>query len=224
MGIATGPVVVGEVLGGGTEARERGVVGETPYLAAQLQGAAEPGAVVADGVTRRLTGAVFAWADLGGAELKGMPRPVRAWRALGEGSVESRFKALRTAAVHQPMLGREEELGLLLRRWRHAVAGEGQVVLLRGEAAIGKSRLTAALREVLAGEDHEAFVLDCSPQHADSALRPVVARLERTAGLAPGDAPEVRLSKLEPLLAPLDPPPEDVALVAELLAVPTLGR
>src|SRR3712207_2568892 len=107
------------------------------------------------------------------------------------------------------MVGRAEEL--LLRRWRCAREGEGQVVLLRGEAGIGKSRLTAALREALAGEDHEELVLDCSPQHTDSALRPVIARLERAAGLAAVDAPETRLARLETLLAPLGPPPKDVA-------------
>ena len=148
---------------------------------------------------------------------------MRAWRALGESGVESRFEALRSGRT-APLVGREEELELLLRRWRRARSGEGQVVLLRGEAGIGKSRLAAALREALAGEEHEELALYCSPQHTDSALHPVIARLERAAGLAPGDAPEERLAKLEALLAPLDPPPEDVALIAELLSVPTLGR
>jgi class 3 adenylate cyclase len=222
VGIATGPVVVGEVLGEG-EARERGVVGETPNLAARLQGAAEPGAVMADEATRRLTGALFAWTDLGGIEVKGLPGPVRAWRALGESGVESRFEALRAGAA-APMLGRDEELELLLRRWRRARGGEGQVVLLRGEPGIGKSRLAAALREALAAEEREELVLFCSPQHADSPLRPVMARLERAAGLAATDAPEARLSRLEALLLPLDPPAADVALLADMLSVPTLGR
>jgi len=156
VGIATGPVVVGEVLGEG-EARERGVVGETPNLAARLQGLAEPGAVVLDDATRRLAGALFEWADLGTAAVKGVPRPVRAWRALGESGIESRFEALRGGHQAVPLIGREEELELLLRRWRRARAGEGQVVLLGGEAGIGKSRLAAALRGALAegGEEHE---------------------------------------------------------------------
>ncbi|MFC7477919.1 AAA family ATPase [Dankookia sp. GCM10030260] len=220
-GLATGEVVVGEVLGEG-EARERGVVGETPNLAARLQAVAEPGAVVADAATRRLTGALFAWEDMGEAEVKGLLRPVRAWRALGESGVESRFEALRSDAA-APMVGREEELELLLRRWRRVRAGEGQVVLLRGEPGIGKSRLTAALLEAIA-EEHEEMVFQCSPQHTDSALRPVVARLEHAADLAPSDAPVARLAKLEAWLLPLDPPPGDVALVADLLSVPTLGR
>jgi hypothetical protein len=125
-------------------AREHGVAGEVPNLAARLQGLAGPGAVVADAATRRITGALFAWADLGTAERKGFPRPVRAWRALGEGQVESRFEALRAGAGLPPLVGRGEELELLLRLWRRARAGEGQVVLLGGEAGIGKSRLTAA--------------------------------------------------------------------------------
>ena len=185
VGIATGPVVVGEVLGEG-EARERGVVGETPNLAARLQALAGPGAVVLDDATRRLTGTLFDCADLGAITLNGLPHPVRTWRALAEGAIESRFEALR-AGHAAPLVGREEELELLLRRWRRACSGEGQVVLLRGEAGIGKSRLTAALREALAAaEVHEHLVLCCSPQHTDSPLRPVIARLERAAGLAPG--------------------------------------
>ena len=141
----------------------------------------------------------------------------------GDSGVESRFEALRTGTA-MPMLGRGEELELLLHRWRRVRAGEGQVALLRGEAGIGKSRLTAALREALAGEEREELVLDCSPQHTDSPLRPVVARLERAAGIAATDAPETRLAKLEALLLPLEPPPEDVALLADLLLVPKLGR
>jgi class 3 adenylate cyclase/tetratricopeptide (TPR) repeat protein len=222
VGIATGPVVVGDILGEGA-ARERGVVGETPNLAASLQALAAPGAVVVDDVTHRLTGAMFAWADLGAATLKGVSRPVRARQALGESGIESRFEALR-GGHPAPLVGREEELELLLRRWHRARAGEGQVVLLRGEAGIGKSRLTAALQQALADEVHEAFVLFGSPQHTDSALHPIIDRLERAAGLSPGDAPEARLAKLEALLTPLALPPGDVTLIAELLAMPTLGR
>ena len=223
VGIATGPVVVGEVLGKG-EARERGVVGETPNLAARLQATADPGAVVADAATRRLTGTLFAWADLGGREVKGLPGPVRAWHALGGSDVESRFEALRAAGTHLPLIGRGEQLELLVRCWHRARGGEGQVALVRGEAGIGKSRLAAALREALRGEEHEAFALFCSPQHTDSALHPVVSRLERAADLVPSDAPKERLAKLEALLAPLDPLPEDAALIAELLSVRPLGR
>ena len=224
VGLATGEVIVGELLGEGTAARERGVVGEAPNRAARLQAGAEPGAVVADEATRGLTGTLFAWTDLGAADLKGLPDLVRAWRALGQSGVESRFEALRVGTRAGPMLGREEELELLLRRWHQARAGQGRVVLLRGEAGIGKSRLTAALQEALSDEIREELVFFCSPQHTNSALRPVTSRLERAAAFTSGDLPEVRLVKLEALLIPLDPPADDVALVAELLGVPTLGR
>jgi len=224
VGLATGEVVVGDVLGEAA-ARQCAVVGATPNLAARLQAIAAPGAVLACSMTRCLTGALFAWEALEPLTLKGLGHGIVPFRALGESGVESRFEALRRDNA-APLVGRDEELELLLRRWRRARAGVGQVVLLRGEAGIGKSRLAAALRDALvaSGEAHQELALYCSPQHTDSALQPVVARLERAAGLAPSDTPEARLAKLEALLLPLGPPPEDVALVAELLSVPTLGR
>ena len=222
VGIATGPVVAGDQRGEGS-ARQLGVVGETPNLAARLQALAEPGAIVADAITRRLTGDLFSWADLGEMKLKGLPAPVRAWRALGQSGIESRFEALRSGRA-RPLVGRHEELELLLRRWQRARAGDGQVVLLRGEAGIGKSRLTAALQEALRTEKHEGFILYGSPQHTERLLHPIVARLERAAGLGPGDTLEQRIAKLEVLLTPLNPPAEDVSLIAELLSVPTQGR
>ena len=224
VGIATGSVVVGEVLGEG-EARERGVVGETPNLAARLQVLAEPGQVVADAATRRLTGALFEYSDLGDAELKGLPHPVRAWRALREGRIENRFEALRSGAAPPPLVGREEELELLLQRWRQARDGEGQVVLLGGEAGIGKSRLAAALRQTLAdnAEEHERLDWFCAPQYRDSALQPVIAWLERAAAIASEDAPQAKLTKLRALLAPGDPTQEEVGLVADLLGLRAEG-
>jgi class 3 adenylate cyclase/predicted ATPase len=224
VGIATGEVIVGDLLGEGA-ARERAVVGATPNLAARLQSMAPPGGVLACPATRRLTGTLFAWEPLGPLALKGLGGEVLPARALGESGVESRFEALRRG-YETPLIGREEELDLLLRRWRRACRGEGQVVLLRGEAGIGKSRLAATLRDALAteGAAHEELAFYGSPQHMDSALQPVVARLERVAGLAPSDPPEARLAKLEALVLPLDPPAGDMALLAELLSVPTLCR
>ncbi|MDO9707202.1 ATP-binding protein [Paracraurococcus lichenis] len=224
VGIATGEVVVGDLLGEG-EARERAMVGATPNLAARLQAMAAPGTVLACPVTRRLTGTLFDWEALGPQALKGLGEAVLPSRALAESSVESRFEALRRGLA-VPLVGREEELELLLRRWRRARAGEGQVVLLRGEAGIGKSRLAATLREALAesGEPHRALTFSCQPQARDSALQPVILRMERAAGLLPEDPPEARLAKLEAILLPLAPPPEHVAAIAELLSVPTLGR
>jgi hypothetical protein len=185
---------------------------------------AEPGAVVLDEATRRLTGALFEWADLGTAELKGFRHPVRAWRALREGQVESRFVALRSGGAAPPLVGRDEELELLLRLWRRARAGEGQVVLLGGEAGIGKSRLVAALREALRGDGHERLDWFCAPQHRGSALHPVITRLERAAAFAPSDAPEAKLAKLRALLAPGDPTQEEVGLVADLLGLRAEGH
>jgi class 3 adenylate cyclase len=152
VGIATGLVVVGEPIGSG-EAQERGIVGETPNLAARLQGIAEPNAVVIAQSTRRLLGNLFELQDLGAKDLKGIAEPVRAWAALRPSAVESRFDALHGSGLTE-LVGREEELELLLRRWSKAKTGEGQVVLLSGEAGIGKSRLTAALLERLAAEPH----------------------------------------------------------------------
>ena len=219
VGIATGSVVVGEVLGEG-EARERGVLGETPNLAARLQALAEPGAVVVGPTTRALLGDLFEWRDLGAAELRGLAEPVRAWQVLRPSAVASRFEALHAAATLTPLVGRQDELGLLQRRWRRARAGEGQVVLLSGEPGIGKSRLAAAWQERLEGEPHLRMRHFCSPQHAGSALFPVIGRLERAAGFAREDTAEAKGRKLRALLARTATAPRDVALLAELLSLP----
>src|SRR5215467_13297804 len=180
VGIATGLVVVGDLVGSG-EAQERGVVGETPNLAARLQGiAAAKTVVVAEG-TRRLLGNLFELEDLGPKDLRGIAGPARAWAALRASTMESRFEALHTSGL-TALVGREEESELLLGRWARAKTGEGQVVLLSGEAGIGKSRLTAALLERLVGEPHTRLRYFCSPQHTDSALYPSIAQLERAAG------------------------------------------
>ena len=168
VGIATGLVVVGDLIGSGA-AQEQTVVGETPNLAARLQGVAEPNTVVIAESTRKLLGNLFELEDLGASELKGIADPVRAWAALRPSSVESRFEALHASGLTE-LVGREEELELLLRRWSKATSGEGQAVLLSGEAGIGKSRLTAALLERLTDEPHIRLRYFCSPQHTDSAL------------------------------------------------------
>ena len=147
VGIATGLVVVGELVGAG-EAQERNVVGETPNLAARLQAAAVPNSVVISATTRRLAGELFAYEEIEPTKLKGFADPITAFRVLRERSVASRFEALRAASL-TPMVGREEEIELLLRRWQQIKNGEGRVVLLSGEAGIGKSRLIAALEDKL---------------------------------------------------------------------------
>src|SRR5437764_2352843 len=190
VGIATGLVVVGHLIPSG-ESEERGIVGETPNLAARLQSIAEPNMVVIAESTRRLLGSFFQLDDLGTRSLKGIGGPVRAWAALRASSVEGRFEAMHATGL-TALVGREEESELLLRRWSKAKTNKGQVVLLSGEAGIGKSRLTAALLERLA-EPHTRLRYFCSPQRTDSALFPIIGQIERAAGLAHGDHPKARL-------------------------------
>jgi class 3 adenylate cyclase/tetratricopeptide (TPR) repeat protein len=222
VGIATGTVVVGDLLGSG-EAHERGVVGNTPNLAARLQSIAAPDSVVIADGTRRLLGNLFEVSPLGPQELKGIAGWTRAFVALRESSQESRFEALHASGVSE-LVGREEETDLLLRRWKKAAAGEGQVVLLSGEAGIGKSRLMAEILERLAGEPHVRLRYFCSPQHTDGALYPIIAQLERAAGLSREDAPRTKLDKLDALLATTSTPREEAALLAEMLSLANDGR
>src|SRR5271165_641929 len=222
VGVATGNVVVGDLLGSG-EAQERGVVGDTPNLAARLQNIAATDSVVIGEGTRKLLGDLFELRDLGPQDLKGVAAPTRAYVALSESSRESRFDALHAEGL-TALVGREEETELLLRRWMKAKAGEGQVVLLSGEAGIGKSRLTAEFLQRLSGEPHQRLRYFCSPQHTDSALYPIIAHLERAAGLAREDGPKTKLDKLEARLATPPTSREDVALLAAMLSLPNDGR
>ena len=175
------------------------IVGETPNLA-RLQGIAEPNTVVIAEATRRLLGNLFELRDLGPKELKGIAGPVKAFAVLRASSVESRFEAMHPGGL-TALVGREEELGLLFRRWARGKTGEGQVVLLSGEAGIGKSRLAAAFMEEIAVEPHTRLRYFCSPQHTDSAFYPIIGQFERAAGFAHGDTPQTKLDKLDALLA-----------------------
>jgi class 3 adenylate cyclase/tetratricopeptide (TPR) repeat protein len=222
VGIATGLVVVGDLIGSG-EAQERGIVGETPNLAARLQGIAEPNTIVIAEGTRRLLGNLFEVQDLGARDLKGIAKPARAWAVVRASSVESRFEALHAAGL-TALVGREEELERLLRRWARAKTSEGQVVLLSGEAGIGKSRLTAALMEHLAAEPHTRLRYFCSPQHADSAFYPIIHQMERAAGITHDDALPTKLDKLDAMLAQSSTSTHDAALFAEMLSLPNDGR
>jgi class 3 adenylate cyclase len=219
VGIATGRVVVGDLIGEGA-AQEAAVVGDTPNLAARLQALAEPGAVVISSSTRRLVGGLFELTDLGPKSLKGFAEPLAAFRVEGEGRAEGRFEARQTTGL-TPLVGREEEISLLLRRWRQASDGEGQVILLSGEPGIGKSRLVREVRGRLEGEPHIRLLYQCSPHHTTSPLHPVIEQLERAAGVERDDPPETRLDKLATLLAPgtgrLD---EAIPLIAALLGIP----
>jgi class 3 adenylate cyclase/predicted ATPase len=222
VGIATGLVVVGDVIGEGST-QEQTVVGETPNLAARLQALAEPASVVIAAGTRRLVGDLFEYLDLGAVDLKGIAAPVPAWRVLQPSVIASRFEALHGSAL-SPLVGRDEEIELLLRRWARAKDRDGQIVLVSGEPGIGKSRLVAALAERLKGDRHLRLRYFCSAYHQDSALYPLIDQLARASGFGHDDTPAAKLEKLEALLGRVTPPAEDVALLAELLSLPTLER
>jgi predicted ATPase/class 3 adenylate cyclase len=223
VGIATGLVMVGDLIGEGA-AREEAVVGETPNLAARLQGLAGSGAVVIAQRTRQLLGDLFDFEEVGTHYLKGIAARVQAWRVLAEGHAESRFEALHGGQL-AAIIGREHELGVLVDCWERAKKGGGQVVLLGGEPGIGKSRIARALRERL---DHEYLIPlshHCSPYHTNTALHPVIGMLERAAGFARDDRAEGRLDKLEALLArDTEALGEAVPLVAALLGIETGER
>ena len=216
LGIATGLAVVGDLLGEGA-AQERAVVGETPNLAARLQALAAPNTLVIGEATRRQIGGLFVLADLGPQALAGFAEPQSAWRVAGESGMLSRFEALRS--VKTPLVGRNEEVELLLRRWEQVKSGEGRVVLISGEPGIGKSRLIAALSERIGTDPHTRLRYFCSPHYQSSALYPVIVQLERAAGLERDDGPEEKLDKLETLLGPAAEI-GDVSLLVELLSVP----
>jgi len=220
IGVATGPVVVGET-GAGDASVPKLAVGETPNLAARLQGLAAPDEIVIGTTTHRLVGAAFEYADLAEHALKGIVDPVHAWKVLGAARPEGRFEAVREREGLTPLLGREEEIDILMRRWRRAATGEGQVVLLGGEPGIGKSRLARSLRERIEHEPHLRLRYQCSPFHTQSALYPNIEQLERAAGFSREDDTEAKLDKLERLLAQAVPDVERVApLFASLLSLP----
>jgi predicted ATPase/class 3 adenylate cyclase len=223
VGIATGLVVVGDLIGSG-EAQERSIVGETPNLASRLQGMAGPSMVLIAESTRSLLGKLFDFEEVATTSgRKGLARLVRAWAVLRASSVASRFEALHASGLID-LVGREEEHELLLRRWSRVKSGAGQVVLLAGEAGIGKSRLTAALLERIAREPHTRLRYFCSPHHTDSAFYPVIGQMERAAGLAYADTPKAKLDKLDALLALTSTSTKDVSLFAEMLSLPNDGR
>ena len=199
------------------------MVGETPNLAARLQAVAEPNAVVIAAGTRRLVGDLFECRDLGVVAVKGIAAPVPTWQVLRPSAVASRFEALHGSTLTS-LVGRDEEIDLLLRRWSRAEAGDGQVVLISGEPGIGKSRIAAALAERLQTEPHHRLRFFCSPYHRDSALFPLIDQLGRAAGFTRDDAPAAKLDKLEALLAHEVTSHEDVALLADLLSLPAWER
>jgi predicted ATPase/class 3 adenylate cyclase len=219
VGIATGAVVVGET-GAGDASVPKAAVGETPNLAARLQALAHADEIVIAPSTHRLLGSAFEYTDLGSQTLKGIVEPVRAWKVRGASQAEGRFEATRSGRF-TPFVGREHEVGLLLERWEQAREGEGQVMLLSGEAGIGKSRITQVLRERLVVEAHTRLRYQCSPYHSSSAFYPIIKQLERAAGFERDDSSDVRLNKMEAALAvPAQEIPVVAPLIAALLSLP----
>ena len=223
VGIATGLVIVGDLIGEGAS-QEHGVVGETPNLAARLQALAEPDTVVIDGSTRRLVGGLFEYRALGSVSIKGFGDPVPVWQVIGASAVDSRFEALRVTRT--PLLGRDEEIELLMRRWQQVKRGDGSVVLISGEPGIGKSRIAETMLERLSGDPHIRLRCFCSPHHEDSALYP--DHLHSSSELPDSGVTirtEQRLDKLEAVLAEGSADlSEAVPLIADLLSVPIGDR
>jgi class 3 adenylate cyclase/predicted ATPase len=218
VGIATGLVVIGE-----GASQEQEVVGETPNLASRLQALAEPDTVVIDGSTRRLVGGLFEYLALGSVLITGFSALVPVWRVIGASAIDSRFEALRVART--PLLGRDEEIELLMRRWHQIKRGDGSVVLISGEPGIGKSRLAETVVERLSDDPHIRLRRFCSPHHQDSALFPTISQLERAAGFRRDDTDQQRLDKLEALLGEASADlGEAVPLIADLLSVPIGNR
>ncbi|MGY4501783.1 class 3 adenylate cyclase [Bradyrhizobium sp. GM24.11] len=222
VGIATGLVVVGDIVGSG-EAQERGVVGETPNLAARLQAVAGPGMVVIADTTRRLVGDLFLLTSLGAQQLKGLAGPVEAWAVQGINAIDGRFEALHRRGLGA-LVGRERECAVLAQSWSKVRTNDGQVVLIAGEAGIGKSRLVAAILEQVAADAPTQLRYYCSPQHTNSALYPIVKQIERRAKFTRDDDQKARLDKLDTVLGRSSAPVSHRAALADLLQLANDGR
>ena len=222
-GIATGLVVIGDLVGVGV-AREHAIVGETPNLAARLQALADPGTIFVSDTTHQLLGRQFESHSRGEHTLKGFTKPVHVWQVGRETAVESRFAAIGSGGP-SPLIGRIDEMGLLLERWQLTRQGTGQAVLIQGEAGIGKSRIVDALSRRIGDDPHVRVICQCSPYHSNTALYPIMRHLELAAGFAPEDSAACKLEKLEVLLAATDTNTAvTTSLMAELLSVPIDGR
>jgi hypothetical protein len=211
-------VVVGDLIGEGS-AQEQSVVGETPNIAARLQVLATPASLVIAASTRQQIGELFDLEDLGPQQLAGFTEPQRAWRVLGESGEVSRFDALRSGET--PLVGREEEIELLIRRWQQAKTGEGRAVRISGEPGIGKSRVKAELSQRIESEPHTRLRYFCSPYHQDSALYPFIVQFDRAAGFARDDTVAEKLGKLGELLTAGARGDNEIELLAELLSLPS---
>jgi class 3 adenylate cyclase/tetratricopeptide (TPR) repeat protein len=222
IGLASGVVVVGDLVAKGV-AQQNAAIGETTNLAARLQALAEPDTLVIEESTFELVGGQFEYRDLGRQQVKGFGTPVQTLQVLGLSEEESRFAA-RTKEGMSPVFGRDEEMEIIDRRWQNAVGGEGRVVLVTGEAGIGKSRIGRALEELLANEEYRLMTFHCSPYHRDSALHPVIGQIMRVIGLSRQDSTAEKLAKLRTNLADVgENLSENVALYASLLSIPLDG-
>jgi len=223
IGIASGEVVVGDLLGDTTTEKEA-VIGETPNLAARLQALANAGKIVISANTRSLLGTAFELEDIGSFDLKGFDEPIPAWRVIGDAEVESRFEAAH-GRILTDLIGREHEWGLIRSGWANAIAGEGRVMMLSGEAGIGKSRMVQEFRSELPHNSYYSFHFQCSPHHVNSTFHPVVQRLRSGAGFNAGDDGEAKLNKLEAYLTRRQ---ADIAvtgpIMAALLSLPSETR
>jgi hypothetical protein len=223
LGIHTGLVVAGE-MGAGSTREETAIVGETPNIAARLEGLARPGSLLISESTYSLTEGLFICEALGPQSLKGISEPVGVYRVKRGADARTRFEAAVSRGL-MPLVGREQEIALLLDRWEQAKEGDGQVVLLSGEAGIGKSRIVRMLRDRVATEDPVRLRYQCSPYHTNSALYPIIDQLERAAGFGRDDTSDIKLDKLQALLAQSSSDlAEDILLLAALLSIPTGDR
>jgi class 3 adenylate cyclase/energy-coupling factor transporter ATP-binding protein EcfA2 len=219
VGIASGLVVVGDVIGNGAS-QEAAAFGDTPNLAARLQSAAEPGTVVISESTKRLAGGLFEYQRFNAGTLKGRPPGEPAWLVLGQSSVDSRFEALHPWQLR--LVGRDEEVELLRRRWEQVNSGEGRVVFICGDPGIGKSRLVALLEQIVRDAEHSSFRFSCSPLHHHTPLYPIIRQIQRLASFQRADPPEVKRDKLRRSL-PVDASSEDILHFADLLSIPDIG-
>lgn len=219
IGVATGVVIVGDLIGSGAT-QEAAVVGETPNLAARLQGIAQPNQLVLPRETRRLLGGTFRLKSVGTKELKGIGTPVETFIVEGETYVESRFSARQPGSL-TPIVGRDREIELMLERWALAKSGQGQMAIVSGEAGIGKSRITRAIIDEVVKDDYTRITYQCSPYHADSAFYPVIQQLSFAAGFAQSDGPDTRLDKLEALLGQT---PDTLKLITQMMGLDGTAR